>query len=224
MITVGDYVLSPDICVERKSISDLIQSLHGGRLYNQCQQMTRFYPKAILLIEFDQNRPFHLQGKYMLSRESQTNNSDIMQKLQLLTIHFPKLRIVWSPSPYATAQLFEEIKRNKDQPNQETVISAGLEDPSQDFAAVTERYNPNIYDFVLKLPGISTKNVHAVMRHANNLKNLLKLNPQQLTELVSSKKDAEVLHTALHSVLKPKIDQLQLRSNEKFKNKQVKKK
>lgn len=60
-ITIGDYILTPDICVERKSISDLIGSLNSGRLYNQCIQMGRFYSKPILLIEFDQNRPFHLQ-------------------------------------------------------------------------------------------------------------------------------------------------------------------
>lgn len=29
---VGDYILTPDICVERKSISDLIGSLNSGRL------------------------------------------------------------------------------------------------------------------------------------------------------------------------------------------------
>lgn len=34
-ITVGDYVLSPEICVERKGISDLFQSFASGRLYNQ---------------------------------------------------------------------------------------------------------------------------------------------------------------------------------------------
>jgi DNA excision repair protein ERCC-4 len=53
----------------------------------------------------------------MLSRDSDSNNTEIMQKLQLLTIHFPKLRLVWSPSPYATAQLFEEIKQTKEQPD-----------------------------------------------------------------------------------------------------------
>lgn len=31
-ITIGDYILSPTICVERKSLPDLIQSLNGGRL------------------------------------------------------------------------------------------------------------------------------------------------------------------------------------------------
>lgn len=31
-LQVGDYILSPDICVERKSISDLIGSFNSGRL------------------------------------------------------------------------------------------------------------------------------------------------------------------------------------------------
>ena len=31
-LTVGDYILTPDICVERKSVPDLVQSLNSGRL------------------------------------------------------------------------------------------------------------------------------------------------------------------------------------------------
>ncbi len=31
-LQVGDYILTPDICVERKSLSDLVQSLNSGRL------------------------------------------------------------------------------------------------------------------------------------------------------------------------------------------------
>ena len=31
-LTVGDYILSPDHCVERKSIPDLISSFNSGRL------------------------------------------------------------------------------------------------------------------------------------------------------------------------------------------------
>ena len=31
-LTVGDYVLTPDICVERKSLADLISSFNSGRL------------------------------------------------------------------------------------------------------------------------------------------------------------------------------------------------
>jgi len=61
MLQVGDYILTPEICVERKSISDLIGSLLSGRLYNQAVSMTRHYAKPMLLIEFDQNKPFSFQ-------------------------------------------------------------------------------------------------------------------------------------------------------------------
>lgn len=37
MIAVGDYVLTPEICVERKSLFDLFQSMPSGRLYNQAR-------------------------------------------------------------------------------------------------------------------------------------------------------------------------------------------
>ena len=31
-LTVGDYILTPDMCVERKSIPDLVSSFNSGRL------------------------------------------------------------------------------------------------------------------------------------------------------------------------------------------------
>lgn len=31
-LQVGDYILSPDMCVERKSVADLVQSFSSGRL------------------------------------------------------------------------------------------------------------------------------------------------------------------------------------------------
>lgn len=63
---MGDYILSPEMCVERKSINDLIQSLNKGRLYQQATIMTRHYAKPMLLIEFDQNKPFDLQVNFSL--------------------------------------------------------------------------------------------------------------------------------------------------------------
>ena len=217
-ITIGDYILTPDICVERKSISDLIGSLNSGRLYNQCVQMARFYSKPILLIEFDQNRPFHLQGHFMLSTDSGSSNADIVQKLQLLTIHFPKLRIVWSPSPYATAQLFEELKMNKDEPNSEMAIQLGSEDPTQDYDLVAEKYNTNIHDFLLKLPGISSKNIDAVMRKGKSLKDLLKMNEQELGVLLDNSKNGKELWQIMHLMHKPVMEKENDRSGfSKFK-------
>lgn len=63
-LEVGDYILTQDICVERKSVSDLIGSLNNGRLYNQCVSMSRYYKRPVLLIEFDPARPFALQVSF----------------------------------------------------------------------------------------------------------------------------------------------------------------
>lgn len=61
-LEVGDYVLSPTICVERKSISDLVSSFKSGRLYTQCEAMSSHYKQPILLIEFDPQKCFSLEG------------------------------------------------------------------------------------------------------------------------------------------------------------------
>ncbi|KAK2949050.1 putative DNA repair endonuclease XPF [Blattamonas nauphoetae] len=53
MIEVGDYVLSPNICVERKAPSDLVMSLRTDHLHNQTLNLTRMYATPILLVEFD---------------------------------------------------------------------------------------------------------------------------------------------------------------------------
>lgn len=59
-LSIGDYLLTPDICVERKSVADLTQSLANGRLYTQMEAMCAKYAMPVLLIEFDRERPFHL--------------------------------------------------------------------------------------------------------------------------------------------------------------------
>lgn len=143
----------------------------------------------------------------MLSRDSETNDVEIMQKLQLLTIHFPKLRLVWSPSPYATAQLFEEIKQSKDQPDPAAALQSGCEDPSLELDAVTEKYNASIHDFLLKLPGINLKNIDNVMRNGKNLKELLKMGEDQLLELLGNARDAKALSDIFHNPQKPKQEE-----------------
>lgn len=60
-LEVGDYVLSPLICVERKSIQDLFMSFTSGRLYHQVETMVRYYRIPVLLIEFSQDKSFSFQ-------------------------------------------------------------------------------------------------------------------------------------------------------------------
>lgn len=45
-----------------------------------------------------------------VKQSSEVSIQDVTSRLALLTLHFPKLRILWCQSPYATAELFEELK------------------------------------------------------------------------------------------------------------------
>ena len=46
-LEVGDYLLSDDLCVERKSLSDLVGSLNSGRLYTQVRIAKLYWPQIL---------------------------------------------------------------------------------------------------------------------------------------------------------------------------------
>jgi len=52
-LSVGDYVLSPEVAVERKSIPDLISSVYDSRIFIQASRIASAYAKPYLLIEGD---------------------------------------------------------------------------------------------------------------------------------------------------------------------------
>jgi len=48
---VGDYVVSPEIAVERKTVRDLISSIYDGRLFVQCSELVKHYQKPLLVVQ-----------------------------------------------------------------------------------------------------------------------------------------------------------------------------
>lgn len=125
-LEVGDYVLSPDICVERKSVSDLFSSFASGRLYNQAETMIRHYKLPVLLIEFSPDKSFSLLSAADVGDDITPAN--IISKMSLLALHFPRLRIVWSRSLHATAQIFAALKSNQDEPDPLQAARIGVPD------------------------------------------------------------------------------------------------
>ncbi len=50
-LSVGDYIISEEIIVERKSGKDLAQSIIDGRLFDQVKRLLETYSKPVLIIE-----------------------------------------------------------------------------------------------------------------------------------------------------------------------------
>lgn len=50
-LKVGDYVVSSETAVERKTVRDLISSIYDGRLFIQCSDLVKYYQKPLLIVQ-----------------------------------------------------------------------------------------------------------------------------------------------------------------------------
>ena len=200
-LQVGDYVLTPTMCVERKSLSDLIQSFNSGRLYTQCELLCVHYQHPILLIEFDQDKSFSLKSTNDAKPGGRPANADldIQAKLVLLTSAFPRLRIIWSSSPYATSDIFADLKQNFDEPDAAKVALVGLDEVPEaevgnassevvrraDWQSSSEHsFNLGPQDLLRALPGVNTKNFRYIMSQVRDITDLCDLSQEDLSELI----------------------------------------
>ncbi|KAJ1813315.1 DNA repair protein RAD16, partial [Coemansia sp. RSA 2675] len=122
-IAVGDYILHDHLC-----LPDLIQSLRSGQLFNQAESMIAHYSYTVLLIEFEMSTSFSLQAIGSLNPDIVVNS--INSQLTMLVLTFPRLRIVWSSSPYEAASIFTELKRDAAEPNIDRAVAMGQGDSS----------------------------------------------------------------------------------------------
>lgn len=186
---VGDYVLSGQVCVERKSIPDLVQSLASGRLYSQAEAMSRYYRRPTLLIECDELRPFGLVNAGDLGPE--VSAASALSRLALLLLHFPQLRLLWSRSPSHTACMFRALKNGMPEPDAPTAAAVGLPGDTADAA-----FNMTPQDMLRQLPGVYAHNYRRLMHSALNLENLAARSLVQLETTVGGA-NAMLLHAFL---------------------------
>ena len=165
--------------------------------------MTRYYKRSLLLIEFDDQKSFNFKGKYwgnsFLGPTSSSGRHNVLVQLVVLTIHFPLLRLVWSPSPHFSAELFEYLKEGKEEPTAQHVVGkSGQQLPAE---VVTDKYDIECKEFLLCLPGINMTNVYAIMNRCKSITHLLDFGVEELTEILSNSTAAEQLYSCLHSKL-----------------------
>ena len=213
-LEVGDYVLSPHICVERKSLSDLFASFLSGRLLKQMEVMCRHYKAPVLLIEFDRKRPFALLSKGELG--SEINSRHIMARLAILCLHFPQVRFVWSRDSHSTSSTFLMLKKNQFEPEVDgALLSAGgegggvagmvsvqgllggggggEEDDERVYAMMS-------YDMLRKLPGVTAANLRLLVENVGSLKDLCERRLQELMVWMGES-NARKLYAFLHTDL-----------------------
>jgi len=182
-LIVGDFVLSNVHCVERKSISDLFGSFASGRLYTQAESMSKYFKCPCLLIEFDPSKSFSLQNSNELGVEIRTDS--ICSKMCLLTMHFPKLRILWSRSPHDTLRIFKALKSNHEEPDVDRAMENGRNESEEVLLKEgdddeQDEINEAARDMLLRLPGVNAHNARKIMQECDSIAELAEMPRDQL--------------------------------------------
>jgi len=105
-LKVGDYVVSSETAVERKTVRDLISSIYDGRLFLQCSDLVKHYQKPLLVV----------QGNIAELAETPEDMEDMDIKLHTERMHLAydalitvatefRIPIIHTPSAEQTAQL-----------------------------------------------------------------------------------------------------------------------
>lgn len=240
-LTVGDYVLTPDICVERKSIRDLISSLKNGRLYNQAETMLKHYKNPLLLIEFDQNKSFTFDAFASASLPSTSFLSDYVftssgnpasaansslvnpstpksaqHMLVLLTLAFPRLKIIWSSSPYQTAEIFAELKKNNPEPDPIKAVQIGLNvdiasssHPGDVMAAagIEHRvFHQLPQDMLRSVPGVTPVVLERLSLETNSIHEIANMDVEELDPLVGKETARKIVRFFRKSVFEDETE------------------
>lgn len=85
--------------------------------------MCLHYKTPILLIEFDEGKSFSLQN--LSDMKDTIVATDLSSKLVLLTLTFPKVKLIWSSSPHETAAVFKELKVGRNMGDRQIWILMG---------------------------------------------------------------------------------------------------
>lgn len=106
--------------------------------------------------------------------------SSIQSKLVLLTLTFPRVRIIWSSSPYATAEIFKDLKANNPEPDPARAVVVGAEEDPEAGAGV---YAP-AEELLRTLPGITARNVKFVMGKVGSVRELCAMSLEEVQEIL----------------------------------------
>jgi DNA excision repair protein ERCC-4 len=99
-LPVGDYIVSHETIVERKSINDLMSSIFDGRLFDQCNRLKEHFQFPVIVVEGNVD-------------EISENPLVFYGALSTVAVDF-KIPIIPTPSASHTAKLLVSLASRKD--------------------------------------------------------------------------------------------------------------
>ncbi len=109
-LKVGDYILSEQVCVERKSSDDFLKSIIDKRLFEQLGNLKASFQKPLLIIE----------GDHVLDNSRAVNPNAIRGAIASVSIDYG-VPIIWTETQADTAHQLLAIARREQLERKKTV-------------------------------------------------------------------------------------------------------
>lgn len=158
----GDFVLSDDIVIERKTLDDFVKSIYDGRLFRQLASMNEKYGKPILIVQGDRK---HLSG---------IGESAFYGALASVLSDF-KVPIFFAANEREVSELvFHIARREQMEKKRENRVREGRKPAS---LAETQRY------IVSGIPGISGVLADRLLNYTQSIQNLFTKEENELQKI-----------------------------------------
>ncbi len=145
-LSVGDYLLSKRVCVERKTTSDFLQSMTDGRLFTQIKEMCENFKNPLIIIE----------GDSLFNGERKIHPNAIRGSLASIAIDFG-IPILWTANQLETAELLFSIAKREQLERKKSVALRGKK---------KSRSTNEIQEYLVSgLPNISREKSRSLLKH-----------------------------------------------------------
>jgi len=161
-LSVADYVISPEVAVERKALPDFVSSVYDGRLFHQASRISSAYRKPYLIVEGDIKELPNL-----------TNNLNSYYGAIASVTLAHDLRLMHTANPEQTAAAVAGLAKN----------SRARPLPPGSFAAPpkgNDLPHQQLY-LVSSLPGVGTKLAKRMLSRFGSPRKIMNLTEAQLS-------------------------------------------
>lgn len=203
-LEVGDFVIGPDVVIERKSVEDFLSSMLDGRLLSQLLNMSQSYARPLLLLE---GKPEEL----FVTRNIHENAIIGMLSAIALTYRIP---ILFTKDPKDTARyVYQMAKREQISKDKEIRLRMGRK------GLTMEEQQQFIVE---SLPSVGPSLAKSLLEHFGSIQKIANASLDELKEVekIGPKKAQTILNvlTETYAVKKEKTNPSKPTASEKLNN------
>lgn len=162
-LDVGDYIVSPRIGVERKTVDDFLNSLIEGKLFVQMKNLRATYARPLLLIE----------GEGLLTKRNISHNA-IFGSFAAIMVDFG-IPIITTHTPQETADFLAVMAQREQKEGDRTVSVRGEK---------TARTISEQQQFLVEgLPNVSAVLAQRLLQHFGSIRSLANASEEELCQI-----------------------------------------